>query len=68
MSLGKRRSSCFKSRTTNLLADPAADTPNVKKNRRFENVLCRPSLTTVESHYAVDNLPNKVLAAEYRAV
>ncbi|MEX3938320.1 hypothetical protein AB4Y44_01940, partial [Paraburkholderia sp. BR10937] len=43
-SLGKRRSSCFKSRTTNLLADSAADTPNVKKDRRSENVLCRPSL------------------------
>ncbi|MEM5406039.1 hypothetical protein, partial [Paraburkholderia unamae] len=41
---GKRRSSCFKSRTTNLLADSAADTPNVKKDRRSENVLCRPSL------------------------
>ncbi|MEX3946008.1 hypothetical protein AB4Y44_42195, partial [Paraburkholderia sp. BR10937] len=44
--LGKRRSSCFKSRTTNLLADSAADTPNVKKDRRSENVLCRPSLAS----------------------
>ena len=44
VSFGERRSSCFKSRTTNLLADSAADTPNVKKDRRSESVLCRPSL------------------------
>ncbi|WP_221207264.1 hypothetical protein, partial [Paraburkholderia silvatlantica] len=41
VSLGKRRSSCFKSRTTYLIAGAAANAPDVKKSQRGQNFASR---------------------------